>query len=171
MATVGWPGAELTVTVTEAVAELRTIALITDSEATAKPIVEDAESELREAEAEVSSDIPTFCPVWRNPWMTINRDTYIHDVLRLSGAANVYADAPDRYPNIDLADVAGKRPALVLLPDEPYRFGEKHVPEVIEHLGDVRIYLVDGKMLCWYGPRIADSLRRLRALIGGQTGV
>ena len=158
-------------TVAEAVAELRTIAAITDSKSAARPIVEDADQALRQAEASAGAGVRTFCPIWRNPWMTINRDTYIHDVLRLSGAANVYADSPARYPNIELPDVTAKLPTIVLLPDEPYRFGEKHVPEVIEHLGDVRTHLVDGKMLCWYGPRIADSLRRLRALIGGETGV
>ena len=152
-------------TVAEAIDELRTIAAITDTAKTAAPIMDDAAAELRAAEEGKGDRLPTFCPIWRNPWMTVNRDTYINDVLRLVGAANVYADAADRYPTIELGDVAEKHPALVLLPDEPYKFGAKHVPEVSEQLGDVRIRLVDGKMLCWYGPRIAESLRRLRAIV------
>ncbi len=39
-----------------------------------------------------------FVPIWRNPWMTINRDTYIHDLLRVCGADNVFADRDRRYP-------------------------------------------------------------------------
>jgi ABC-type Fe3+-hydroxamate transport system substrate-binding protein len=160
-------------TVAEAIAELRTIAAITDVESAARPIVDEAQTELHEALAANASrrPVPTFCPIWRNPWMTIGPQTYIHDVLRVCGAANVYGEAADRYPLIGLAEAAARRPEIALLPDEPYRFGEKHLPEVIEKLPGVRIDLVDGKMLCWYGPRIAESLRRLQAIIQGETGV
>lgn len=160
-------------TLAEAIAELSTIATITDAEAAARPIVEEAEHELLQAEAANASRKPVsaFCPIWRNPWMTIGPDTYIHDVLRVCGAANVYGASSERYPLVELADVANRRPNVVLLPDEPYRFAEKHKPEVIAALGDIRICLVDGKMLCWYGPRIANSLRRLQAILQGDTGV
>ena len=154
-------------TVAEAVDELRTIAAMTDSEAAAAPLLDEADHELRHALAANASRraVLTFCPIWRNPWMTIGPDTYVHDVLRVCGAANVYGDATERYPAIDLAEVAARHPEIVLLPDEPYRFSEKHKPEVIEKLGDVRIYLVDGRMLCWYGPRIAESLRCLQRVL------
>ena len=33
-----------------------------------------------------------FCPVWRDPWMTIGSDTYIHDMLRLCGGDNAFAE-------------------------------------------------------------------------------
>jgi ABC-type Fe3+-hydroxamate transport system substrate-binding protein len=159
-------------TVAEAIEELRTIAAITNSEDAAKPIVDDAQAALDEALNDKSRRaVPTFCPIWRNPWMTIGPETYIHDVLRVCGAANVFSDATDRYPVFDLAEVAARKPQLVLLPDEPYRFSEKHVPEVIEKLPAARIYCVDGKMLCWYGPRIGKSLRQLQRIIHQETGV
>lgn len=160
-------------TVSEAIEELRTIAAITDCEAIALPIIDDAGAALDEAFAanKTRRAVPTFCPIWRNPWMTIGPDTYIHDVLRVCGAANVFSDVADRYPVFDLAEVVARRPDLVLLPDEPYRFAEKHVPEVIEKLPAVRTYCVDGKMLCWYGPRIGKSLRQLQRIIHQETGV
>jgi ABC-type Fe3+-hydroxamate transport system substrate-binding protein len=160
-------------TVSEAIDELRTIAAITDAEAAARPIVEEAQAELHESLAANASRraIPTFCPIWRNPWMTIGPQTYIHEVLRVCGAANVYAEATDRYPLFELAEVATRKPEIALLPDEPYRFSEKNVPEVIEKLPGVRIYCVDGKMLCWYGPRIAASLRQLQRIVHQEKGV
>lgn len=156
-------------TVSEAIGELSALAEITGAEEAARPIIDDAREALADALAANAGRraVPTFCPIWRNPWMTIGRDTYIHDVLECCGAANVYADAAGRYPVLDLADVASRRPEVVLLPDEPYRFGQKHVPEVLEKLPGARIHLVDGKMLCWYGPRIAESLRRLQQIIHG----
>ena len=33
-----------------------------------------------------------FCPIWRKPYMTINADTYIHDMLAVSGGINVFGE-------------------------------------------------------------------------------
>src|SRR5262249_52709802 len=66
--------------------------------------------------------VDVFYPIWRAPYMTINRDTYIHDMLRVCGARNVFADRPERYPTVTLDEVAAQRPAVILLPDEPVLF-------------------------------------------------
>jgi ABC-type Fe3+-hydroxamate transport system substrate-binding protein len=160
-------------TVAIAIVELRQLAEMTGSTEAAAPTIELAERELCGAEAANESRHPlrTFCPIWRSPWMTIGPDTYIHDFLRACGADNVSGGASDRYPVIDLLDVASRRPEVVLLPDEPYPFGPKHIPEVIEALGDARIYLVDGKSLCWYGPRIGPALAEIQKLLWGDNEV
>lgn len=111
-----------------------------------------------------------FCPIWRGPYMTINRDTYVHDMLRLAGGANVFADRPARYPVVTLEEVAALAPEVILLPDEPFRFRPAHLAD-FEALAQVpavssrRLHFVDGKLLSWYGPRIADALDRLPAVI------
>ena len=61
--------------------------------------------------------------------MTIGADTYIHDVLAACGAANVFADAPARYPAVTLDEVAVRRPDVILLPDEPFRFRRAHLDD------------------------------------------
>jgi ABC-type Fe3+-hydroxamate transport system substrate-binding protein len=157
-------------TVAGAIAELCLLAAMTAAGEVAQPIVTEAKEALQSAEAANSGRTPlrTFCPIWRNPWMTIGPDTYMHDFLRICGAANVYADSPERYPTIELAEVVERRPEVILLPDEPYRFGRRHVPEVIEALGNLRMYLVDGKSLCWYGPRIGPALVEVQRLLWGE---
>src|SRR2546430_11821695 len=42
--------------------------------------------------------LPIFYPIWRAPYMTINADTYVHDMLAVCGGRNVFGDRPDRYP-------------------------------------------------------------------------
>lgn len=160
-------------TVAGAIAELRELAEMTGAIEAAAPLIADAKEALRCAEAanEFRTPLRTFCPIWRNPWMTIGPDTYMHDFLRVCGAENVYSGSRDRYPAIELAEVSERRPEVVLLPDEPYRFAQKHVSEVIEALGDLRIYLVDGKSLCWYGPRIGPALVEVQRLLWGETTV
>jgi ABC-type Fe3+-hydroxamate transport system substrate-binding protein len=114
--------------------------------------------------------VAVFYPIWRGPYMTINRDTYIHDMLRVCGARNVFADRPERYPSVTLDEVAAQRPAVILLPDEPFRFRRAHLGDFTEYsdvpaVRDGRIHLVDGKPFSWHGPRIAEALRLVPALI------
>jgi ABC-type Fe3+-hydroxamate transport system substrate-binding protein len=111
-----------------------------------------------------------FCPIWRKPYMTINADTYVHDMLAVCGADNVFAGLARRYPEVGLEDVARARPEVILLPDEPYRFRRAHADDFapygeIPAVRDRRIHLVDGKLLSWYGPRIERALALLPDLL------
>ncbi|MCX7658943.1 helical backbone metal receptor [Caldimonas sp.] len=107
--------------------------------------------------------------IWREPWMTVARDTYISRLLATvnwqtwpdvhggpSGAA--------RYPVFDWAQVRHAGLDAVLLASEPYRFGARHVEEVRRHLPDVPVQLVDGELLSWYGSRAIDGLSYVLAL-------
>ena len=104
-----------------------------------------------------------FVPIWRRPWMTMNADTYGSSVLDAIGIDNVYADAADRYPTIELDDAAARRPDIVLAPSEPYPFRARHVAELQTVAADVR--LVDGRDLFWWGTRTAGALQRLAAAV------
>jgi ABC-type Fe3+-hydroxamate transport system substrate-binding protein len=113
-----------------------------------------------------------FCPIWRKPYMTINRDTYIHDMLAVVGGQNVFGAAEKRYPEVTLDAVAAADVEVILLPDEPYRFRRVHQADFAPYpdlpaVRDGRIHLVDGKLLSWYGPRIAEALRVLPPLFAG----
>jgi len=114
--------------------------------------------------------VGVFYAIWRAPYMTINRDTYIHDLLAVCGGANVFADHAERYPAVTLDEIAARRPELILLPDEPFRFRPAHLRDFAPYT-DVpavrhqRIRLVDGKPFSWHGPRMADALRTVPALL------
>ena len=113
---------------------------------------------------------PCFYPIWREPWMTIGHDTYIHDLLATCGGANVFADR-SRYPTIALEEVAARSPEVVLLPDEPFRFRRTHLRD-FETYADMpavregRLQLVDGKRFSWHGPRLAEALRTVPPMLG-----
>ncbi len=114
--------------------------------------------------------VRVFCPIWRGPYMTVNHDTYVNDVLHTCGGENIFRDRPDRYPTVALAEMAALKPEVILLPDEPFPFGEKHLDD-FRTFPDVpavragRLCLLDGKMVSWYGPRIAESLRTLTSIL------
>ena len=105
-----------------------------------------------------------FVATWRRPYMTMNADTYGSSLLAWIGIDNVFAEAPTRYPEVTLADAAARDPELVLLPDEPYRFSARHVPELQEAMPGARVQLVDGRDLFWWGIRTPAAAARLAAL-------
>jgi ABC-type Fe3+-hydroxamate transport system substrate-binding protein len=130
-----------------------------------------------------------FVPIWRDPWMTANRETFLHDMLFTCGGENVFADRDrryplsadlgqsepqdsagrdTRYPRVTLDEIVAAQPEIVLLPSEPYAFTESD-KEIFAKLdipaaqtGD--IHLVDGSLLTWHGTRIASALRDLPSI-------
>jgi ABC-type Fe3+-hydroxamate transport system substrate-binding protein len=105
-----------------------------------------------------------FVPIWRRPWMTMNRETYGASVLARLGLAGLFDDADERYPAVELDEVAARRPDLVLLPSEPYPFRERHRADVAGLGAEVRF--VDGQDLFWWGVRTPAAIDRLRQSIG-----
>ncbi|GHH56764.1 helical backbone metal receptor [Lentzea cavernae] len=110
--------------------------------------------------------LTALIPVWRRPWVVVGRDTFATDVLRRLGIENVYADHAERYPRPSLDELNGRRPDLVVLPDEPYVFTHDDGPESFPGLPYV---LVNGRHLTWYGPSLVEAKPALeRALDYGQ---
>lgn len=109
-----------------------------------------------------------FCPIWKNPWMAFNADTYAHDVLRMLGFNNIFAAAGERYPRVTLEETLELRPDFVLLPNEPYEFGQKDADELKPLLPPAlsrRVVLIDGRDLHWYGAHMTAGFSRLAALL------
>ncbi|WP_431049238.1 helical backbone metal receptor [Roseateles sp. L2-2] len=110
--------------------------------------------------------------IWRAPWMTVARDTYIARMLAEVGwqtwpPVEGGSHGAARYPV-----VTGSEPWLadideLLLSSEPYRFGEEHLAEAQALCPNARVRLVDGELISWYGPRAAEGLRYLRELAEG----
>jgi ABC-type Fe3+-hydroxamate transport system substrate-binding protein len=109
----------------------------------------------------------TFVVVWRRPWMTLAGDTYGSSLLQLLGCVNVFTGRGVRYPMVELADAAGRKPDLVLLPTEPYPFKERHVAEVAEGVPGTEVTIVDGQDLFWWGIRTPGAIERLATVLSG----
>jgi ABC-type Fe3+-hydroxamate transport system substrate-binding protein len=107
--------------------------------------------------------------IWREPWMTVARDTYISRMLMEIGwqswpAVEGGEHGAARYPQLhgDEAWLAGID--RVLLSSEPYRFDASHLPLAQALCPQAQVQLVDGELLSWYGPRAAAGLDYLRGL-------
>ncbi len=114
-------------------------------------------------------DVPVLYLIWREPWMTVARDTYIARLLAHVGwrtlpAVDGGAHGAARYPRVDADEPWLHDVREVLLSSEPYAFAAAHVAQAQALCPQARVRLVDGELLSWYGPRTAAGLRYLRTL-------
>jgi ABC-type hemin transport system substrate-binding protein len=144
-------------TVEEAVRMIGAIGRLLGTEGRAESLCADIRGELR---VQAAARPRVFVPVWWEPLMGLGSMSYGHDLLERAGAVNVLRERP-RYPEVTLEVVAALKPDLVLLPDEPFPFKDAH-RALFRDVAPATV--VDGKLLWWYGPRIPQALRTLRAL-------
>lgn len=104
--------------------------------------------------------------IWRDPWMTVSRDTYVSEMLDLVNWRTLCHDAETRYPEVTLTPALLAAADLVLLSTEPFAFGEDDVTEFSrEHgLGPGRVRLIDGEYTSWYGSRAIAGLAWLERI-------
>jgi ABC-type Fe3+-hydroxamate transport system substrate-binding protein len=142
--------------------------------------------------------VPAFVPIWMQPLMTANAETFLGDVVELAGGHNVFADRPRRYPlaadlgrapplppeaargrdlrypRITEAEIVERAPSIVLLPDEPHAFGEadadvfRALPIPAARSG--HIHFCSGRDLMWYGLRALEGIDRIAALFDAARG-
>jgi ABC-type Fe3+-hydroxamate transport system substrate-binding protein len=94
--------------------------------------------------------------IWKDPYMTIGGDTFIHQMLEYAGFQNIFFDKT-RYPEIKISDLITSQCQVLLLSSEPYPFRQKHIDELQSLLPDTRILLVDGELFSWYGSRMLQA--------------
>jgi ABC-type Fe3+-hydroxamate transport system substrate-binding protein len=108
-----------------------------------------------------------YC-IWKDPWMTVSRDTYIANMLAEIGwrcwTTDALVASGVRYPEFEWSDEVVRGIDGVLLSSEPYRFTEVHVDALEQQIGKP-VQLVDGEMMSWYGSRAIGGLRYLRELV------
>ena len=107
--------------------------------------------------------------IWRDPWMTVARDTYLARMLARTG----WRTLPDvqggdsgaaRYPVVHGDETWLASVEQVLLSSEPYKFSQRHFDAARALCPNAQVRLVDGELLSWYGARAVAGLRYLREM-------
>ena len=123
--------------------------------------------------------------IWKAPWMTVSRDTYVSRTLAAVGWDTVPADSAERYPKIALQQGLLADVDRILLSSEPYAFRERHVEELRQTLAAannyfvptpmeefdsaIKVSLIDGEMTSWYGSRAIEGMKYLARMRTGET--
>ncbi len=90
--------------------------------------------------------------IWKEPYMTVGGDTFIHEMIHHAGFENVTSSL-ERYPVLSKEEIISLCPDYIFLSTEPYPFKQSHLQEFATIFPDSKIILVDGQMFSWYGIR------------------
>jgi iron complex transport system substrate-binding protein len=103
--------------------------------------------------------------------MTVNKNTYHHDLIRLAGGRNMSEDEPITYPRISLEDVILRKPDVIIISsmERGGRFEKarqawlrwKSIPAVKNN----RVHLIDSDLIDRPSPRIIDGLEEMAKII------
>ncbi len=102
--------------------------------------------------------------IWKEPWMTVSRPTYISRMLAAVNWHTVGHHPETRYPEVVLDSDEARGADIVLLSSEPFPFKDKHVPLVKSALPSADVRLIDGELVSWYGSRAIQGMDYLRRL-------
>ena len=94
--------------------------------------------------------------IWKDPYMTVGGDTFIHSMLEAAGFENIFSEQK-RYPVISIDELKSSGCELLLLSSEPFPFQQKHMDELQQYLPSTKIMLADGEMFSWYGSRLINA--------------
>jgi ABC-type Fe3+-hydroxamate transport system substrate-binding protein len=101
--------------------------------------------------------------IWRKPWMTVARDTYVSATLARAGLDTLPALSDQRYPAVTDDASAWTEAERILLSSEPYAFRQRDVQSMQERTGKP-VTLIDGEWTSWYGSRAIAGLAAMAAL-------
>ncbi|KYH08194.1 MULTISPECIES: helical backbone metal receptor [Chryseobacterium] len=113
-------------------------------------------------QAQLESPVKAAYLIWKNPYMTIGSDTFIHRILSEIGFENIFKDKT-RYPQITTEDLV--EADVIMLSSEPFPFKEKHIEELQVFYPDKKIMIVDGEAFSWYGTHIAKCENYFKELL------
>jgi ABC-type Fe3+-hydroxamate transport system substrate-binding protein len=155
--------------VIDTAAMLRDIGRATGCEAQAERLARDLERVVAEP-ADPAPALRAICLIWKNPFMSVNADTFMHDMMQLGGFENLLARSADRYPRLTKDELQSLRATrcleCILLPNEPFEFVAQQATEIAAMAGlpTARAVLCDGQYLAWYGSRTARGVAYTRQL-------
>jgi len=112
-----------------------------------------------------------FLQINIKPIMTVNKNTFHHDVIRLAGGDNMARDEPITYPRISIEEVIRRGPDVIII-SSMERGGSferaredwvkwSSIPAVKER----RIHLINSDLLDRPSPRIVKGLETMARLI------
>lgn len=103
-----------------------------------------------------------FC--WKDPWMTVSRDTYIARSLALVNLTSVGHDDAVRYPQITIDEALLAETDFFLFSSEPYAFSPADMAAFADQYGlpPESCVAIDGEYASWYGSRAIGAMAYLR---------
>ncbi|GEO05871.1 iron ABC transporter [Adhaeribacter aerolatus] len=150
-------------TLPDALTMIKNIGQLTETSDAAENIIQNISSGFATLQSTELNLISAAYLIWKDPYMSVGHDTFIHQMLTAVGFRNIFSGL-NRYPIITPDVLKAAAPQVVFLSSEPYPFKEKHIREIQEILPNPLVKLVDGELFSWYGSRLQQTSSYLQSL-------
>ncbi len=112
-----------------------------------------------------------FLQINLHPIMSVNKNTFHHDIISIAGGINMTADSTISYPRISIEELFKRKPQVLIISSMD-RSGEfekarqewlklKSIPAAKEG----RVYLIDSDLIDRPSPRIIDGIEDMARMI------
>ncbi|MFT6529726.1 MAG: vitamin B12 transport system substrate-binding protein [Psychrosphaera sp.] len=100
--------------------ELRLFGALTGHEQQAEKLALEYTQELSRLRQTYQDQTPisVFYQLWSEPLMSVNKNTWIHQLIQTCGATNVFADNSTDYPQLSMENIIVAKPQLIIMPQE-----------------------------------------------------
>ncbi len=136
---------------------------LTGKAAKARQLVKEIKQRFSELKPPKNRPVAAYI-IWQNPYMVVGDNTFINDMMQKAGFDNAFK-SKSRYPEITIEDLENANCDCVFLSSEPYPFKQRHIKDLLQHLPNCKINLVDGELFSWYGSRMLQAPAYFKKLL------
>lgn len=139
--------------------EFERLASLVDKPGVAGIILREARKRMHHIRSSIKDRKPLkiFWQIGSNPLVTISDTTFSGEYIRLAGCENIFADAPVRYPRINIEEVITRNPDVILVVTEMEQDGSSAIWADIPQINAVkhdRVYTLSADFVCQPTPRM-----------------
>ncbi|MFC1867899.1 cobalamin-binding protein [Thermodesulfobacteriota bacterium] len=112
-----------------------------------------------------------FLQINLRPIMTVNRNSFLHDLINIAGGVNMAGDRPMTYPKISIEEIIKRRPEVIIISsmERGGRFEKARQAWLkwtsIPAVKNNRVHLIDSDLIDRPAPRIIDGLEAMAGII------
>jgi ABC-type Fe3+-hydroxamate transport system substrate-binding protein len=150
-------------TFSDALAMMKSIAEITQTEALAEQLTQQIETNFTKLKP-LSVRKKVLYLIWEKPVMVAGKSTFIDELLHKIGFENCVKST--RYPAFTYEQLIALAPDFIFLSSEPYPYKAKHIERYQKLFPKAAVVLVDGEYFSWYGSRLKAAPGYFQNLLG-----
>lgn len=129
--------------------------------------MEERIAEIREKAAELETTPRVYYEVWDEPLMTAGPNTFVHDIIKISGGENIAGDLQQEWAPYSEEEVIASDPEIIIVPWEDDRVYDRSSWEDITAVQNENVFFVNPDLMVRPGPRIIEGLELVFEIIGG----
>jgi iron complex transport system substrate-binding protein len=162
-------------TISDVIDEIRDIAYLTGHKSKGDELSDSYKkivAELSKSIGSQDSRPKVYWEVYNNPYMSIGKNSFMTDVVKICGGKNIFDDVEQDYPVVSEETIIASNPDFILLPNDMFpdvdevkgRAGWQNISAV----KNGNIVIIDADIYTRPGPRIFAALQSMNKILYGK---